>query len=135
MELFGLIFFNSLIGHFFLSFQSESMWEAAVLFGKDIHIVIPAAVLGSTIGFSINFFLGYLLSIPRHKIRHFNEDNYEHCALYGRRYGIYALLFSAFWFMPAVAFGVGFLRAGPARCCLLIFIGRVLYYQYALHHI
>lgn len=135
MELFGLIFLNSLLGHFVLSFQPESLWEVAALFGKDLHVVIPAAVLGSTIGFSLNFLMGYLLSLARRRMKNFNEDTYEHIAQYARRYGIFALIFSDFWFMPVAAFGIGFLRGNPVVAVLLIFIGRVLFYQYALQHL
>lgn len=129
-----IIFVNSFKASIIASFYSENAWYAALQFGTAA--IVPAtimAICGSFAGMAVNFFLGHYFSTKRGDWFVFRESLYQRISRYNER-AMYLLLvpfqsipfIGLFWSFLLV--GLGFFRARPKKCMILLFAGRIVYY-------
>ncbi|MCH2546014.1 MAG: hypothetical protein MK052_00175 [Alphaproteobacteria bacterium] len=116
------------------SFTTDTTFFAMVAFGNsDIQLALLCAVLGGSIGASINYGLGRLLAILQtNGTSKIPQDKYD---LWRKRaYFAAPIICMLSWIhlVGALVFALGFLRVRAFLVIPFLMIGQALYYGYAI---
>lgn len=143
MNLYLLIFMNSFqsqilfIGHW----RSENAWYAALSFGNvDMRLATLLAFVGSTLGLSLNYAMGYYITRWRDELPSFNEEKYQRTVrLFEDRLFLLMILppwplleILMVWVTPLLTFVCGTFRVPPRQAISTIAMSRILCYGYYL---
>jgi membrane protein YqaA with SNARE-associated domain len=141
MNLYFLIFYNSMQSNLFLTFRSDTAWLAALTFGGYNMILATAlAFVASTIGMSLNFALGFYITRWRDELPSFNEEKYQWVVRLFKDKLFLVMILPPWpflelllgWFMPLLAIICGLFRVPPRQAIASIMLSRMLYYGYYL---
>jgi len=134
MDIYYLIFINSLQSTLILSPHAETGWFSALLFGGyDMAIATAAALAGSLIGAGIDYSIGYGISLARRKWFPAREEaSYSRFVKYICRYFVIVLLLPGLPFLSFLVMFAGMLRVSPLVTGAIVMLGRIAYYGYYL---
>ncbi len=133
------IYTNSAQASFLLSFTPETAWFAALGFGGyNMWLATLMAFLGSFVGSTVTFGLGYYVSRWRERTPIYKESTYTKISsLFSRK--LYLLMAIPPLFilemMPHITIFVllcGLFRVPPKKAITAIAVSRALYYAYYL---
>lgn len=138
MDIYQIIFLNSLQSSLLISFRSENAWFAAIEFGEcNVLLATLAAIIGSFAGNCLSFIIGYYLAKKRNNWFDIDEGIYKKISYYFR-YARFLLLLP-FPFTPVIGQFVGlfialngFFRNKIITSLAIILVGRIIFYSYYL---
>ena len=119
-----------------IPFSSEPTFFAMFYFGGfNMPLAAAMAVAGSTLGMSVNWWIGSAL-LKQHKKKSFsvNEYWYNKCAALFNKYGALLVLLSWLPLMKLMLVAAGFLNVRFRFVLPLIIVGHALCYGFYLFH-
>lgn len=132
MDTYYLIFLDSFRSLFVFSLSQESLWFAALEFGRySVLGVTLAGFMGATAGAVLTALVGYAIGKTR-KYANIDEELYERLAGNFSRYGVYIFLFQMLPFSKIFLLFAGVFLVPWRRLLLVFILGRVFYYAYYL---
>ena len=134
-ELYLSVFRDGVLSSLLIPIHSQTAFFAILAFGEQeaatLHIAVVMAVLGATVGHSINWLLG--LGVLR-LVRGYWDKSYEKIRPRYNSYGIWALLLSFLPLFGIFSFAAGLFKVSPLRVVLLVLFSQAAYYLHYLNN-
>ena len=131
-NIYWIIFKNSALAHFILTFDSDFAYEFAIYYNSDILPATLASLAGSMSGLTLSYLLFYIIG---HIFKKYFESSYNFKPL-KHYYTKYRLIITSVVAVPYLSitatFFSGLLRLSPKSIIPIFLLYRVAYYCYFL---